>query len=81
MSGVIKSIGGIIGLGGGATPQITNHVSALTPPSMQDQSVDAAGAAARAAAARAMGRASTIDTSGKGDTSAALVSKKTLLGG
>lgn len=75
------TIGNILGLSGGSTPQITNHVSALTPPTQQDQTVDAAGAAARAAAARAMGRASTVATGGQGDTSSALVSKKTLLGG
>jgi hypothetical protein len=65
--------------GGGAS--ITPHVSALTPPMRADANVDAAAAAARAAAARVAGRASTIATSGQGDTSAAVTTKKTLLGG
>lgn len=67
-------------LGGGSTPQIVNHVSALTPPSQTDPTVANAANQAALNAARTAGRASTIATSGQGDTSQALVSKKTLLG-
>lgn len=65
-------------LGGGATP--VNHVSALTPPSLTDPTSAGAMNQAALAAARTAGRASTIATSAQGDTSSALVSKKTLLG-
>jgi hypothetical protein len=66
--------------GGSGAPKVTNHISAVTPPAMTDPSVNNAGLAARAAAARAMGRASTVATSGQGDTSAP-ITKKTVLGG
>jgi hypothetical protein len=66
--------------GGGGGGKVTNHVSAVTPPALTDPSVNDAGLAARAAAARAMGRASTVATSGQGDTSAP-ITKKTALGG
>lgn len=66
--------------GGSGAPKVANHVSAVTPPALTDPSQQDAGLAARASAARAMGRASTVATSGQGDTSAP-VTKKTVLGG
>ena len=50
------------------------------PPSVADPSVQAAAAAQRAQMAQAAGRASTIFTSGQGDTSTPVIGRKTLLG-
>lgn len=58
-----------------------NHVTALTPPSMIDPAIQNAARAALVASAQAAGRASTVATSPQGDMTAALTSKKTLLGG
>lgn len=66
--------------GGGAKVEATNHVSALTPPNQTNPAIQNAAAQARLAAQAAAGRASTVATSASGDTSAALVTKKTLLG-
>lgn len=64
-----------------AQQQPLNHISALTPPTAVDQSVKDAATIARVAAAKAMGRNSTIATSGQGVSGLATVTKKTLLGG
>lgn len=58
-----------------------NYVTATTPPSMNDPSVQAAGAALSFAAGKAKGRGSTIMTSGTGVSGRADVTKKVLLGG
>lgn len=79
MTAIISPLGSLLGLNGNA-PKPVNHVSALTPPALTDQSAQSAALLAQQAAARTAGRASTIATSGQGDTSSALVSKKTLLG-
>lgn len=69
-----------LGLGGGGAPKVANRVSAVTPPALQDPNQQAAQQSVRAAAARAMGRQSTVATGPQGDTSG-LVTKKTTLGG
>jgi hypothetical protein len=63
-----------------AAQQPLNHVSAIAPPTALDPAVKNAATIARAAAAKAAGRTSTIATSPQGDTSPALVTKKSLLG-
>lgn len=50
------------------------------PPKLEDPSIAAAALAQNTASANAMGRASTILTSGSGDASAVTTNKKTLLG-
>jgi len=50
------------------------------PPTLADPSIAAAAAALRAQQAQAAGRASTIFTSGQGDTSTPAIGRKTLLG-
>lgn len=79
MTAIFNGIGKFLFGGGGGT-KVTNHISAVTPPALTDPSVNDAGLAARAAAARAMGRASTVASSGQGDASAP-ITKKTVLGG
>lgn len=79
MAAIFSGLGKLLFGGGGGT-KVTNHVSAVTPPALTDPSVNNAGLAAQAAAARSMGRASTVATSGQGDTSAP-ITKKTVLGG
>lgn len=68
------------GLFGGHTS--TPAVPTATPvPTAVDTNAIAAAQASATAQANAAGRASTILTSGQGDTSAASIAKKTLLGG
>jgi hypothetical protein len=70
----------LFGGGGNKAVLPVNRVSAVTPPQSTDPAMQAAAAAARLAAAQAAGRGSTVASSPAGDTSPALVSKKTLLG-
>lgn len=68
-----------IGGGGSYTPPPLLPVNP-NPPLYTDPSVQAAALAQQKASANAAGRASTILTSGEGDTSTASIGRKTLLG-
>ncbi len=61
-------------------PRLPDQGTAPPVPQYTDPSVQAAAAASQAANQRAAGRASTILTSGQGDTSALTTNKKALLG-
>lgn len=80
MTALFTGLGKMLFGGGSGAPKVANHVSAVTPPALTDPSVRNASLAARAAAARQMGRASTVASSPQGDPSAP-VTKKTVLGG
>ena len=63
-----------------SSPNIPAPAPVQAAPQVTDPSVQAAAQAQQTAAANADCRASTILTSGQGDTSAAAAAKKTLLG-
>lgn len=63
-----------------SSPKYLDPGPAPTVPTVTDPSIAAAAAAQQTAAAQSAGRASTILTSGLGDTSAPTTGKKTLLG-
>jgi hypothetical protein len=63
-----------------STPKPPPVIMAPPPPTPTDPSVEAAADAQRQAQAQAAGRASTILTSGLGDTSTPTLGKKELLG-
>lgn len=67
-------------LGLGAKQSAPVIMQAPNPPTPTDPNVVAAADAARQAQAQAAGRASTILTSGSGDTSQAMIGRKTALG-
>lgn len=80
MGFVFHAIGSLFDGGGGQQQQQPQIINLPPVPQYTDPSIAAAAAAQATAAAAARGRASTIATSGQGDTSIATTAKKSLLG-
>jgi len=76
MGGIVSAVTSMFS----GPPKVT-PMAPPAAPTVTDPSVQAAAQAQATAMAQSAGRASTILTSGQGDTSQANVAKKTLLGG
>lgn len=75
--GPIKALGGILAP---KAPKATPATSIPSPPKREDPTIAAAAADSRKEARKRAGRGATIATSALGDTSAAPVGRKELLG-